>query len=61
MIVPYPFTRAIFLYGEPIFVPRDADLEEMRARVEHAMNQLADRAEREFDELWEETGMRHGA
>ena len=52
MIVPYPFTRAIFLYGEPIVVPRDGDVEQWRVRVEQEMNQLADRAEREFDELW---------
>jgi len=56
MIVPYPFTRAIFLYGEPIVVPRDGDLEGWRGRVERAMNELADRAERDFDVLWEEKG-----
>ncbi len=54
MIVPYPFTRAIFVYGEPIFVPRDGDVEEWRLHVERVMNQLADRAENEFDALWEE-------
>ena len=61
MIVPYPFTRAIFLYGEPIFVPRDADVEEWRGRVEQAMTELADNAENNFEALWEEAGMRHGA
>ena len=52
MIIPLPFTRAIFLYGEPIVVPRDGDVEEWRGRVERAMNDLAEDAERDFDELW---------
>ncbi|MGZ4808767.1 MAG: hypothetical protein ACXV7D_05500 [Thermoanaerobaculia bacterium] len=52
MIIPHPFTRALFLYGEPIVVPRDGDVEEWRGRVERAMNDLADEAERDFDELW---------
>ncbi len=52
MIIPLPFTRAIFLYGEPIVVPRDGDVEEWRGRVERAMNDLAEEAERDFDELW---------
>ncbi len=54
MVVPYPFTRAIFLYGEPITSPRDADAEEWRERVERAMNGLADEAENEFENLWKE-------
>ena len=54
MIFPYPFTRAIYLYGEPIVIPRDGDLEEWRLRVEQAMNELADTADRDFDSLWEE-------
>jgi len=54
MVVPLPFTRAIYVYGEPIHVPRDGDVEEWRARVERALNELADRAENHFDELWEE-------
>jgi len=54
MVIPLPFTRAIFLYGDPIVVPRDADVEEWRARVEQSMNALADEAEREFEKLWKE-------
>lgn len=45
MIVPYPFSKAVFLYGAPISVPRDGDMEEWRARVERALNELADEAE----------------
>ena len=52
MVVPYPFSRAIFLYGEPIVVPRDGDVEQWRGRVERAMNDLADEADQHFDELW---------
>ena len=54
MVVPLPFSRAIFLYGDPIVVPRDGDVEEWRVRVERAMNDLADEAENNFDELWRE-------
>ena len=52
MVVPAPFTRALFLYGDPIVVPRDGDPEEWRARIELAMNQLADVAERDIDLHW---------
>ena len=52
MIVPAPFTRAIFLYGDPIVVPRDGDLEEWRQRVEDALNVLAGEAEQNFENLW---------
>ncbi len=50
MVVPLPFSRAIFLYGPKIVVPRDGDVEEWRGQVERAMNELSDRAERVFDE-----------
>ena len=46
MIVPHPFSRAIFLYGEPIVVPREGDAEEWRITVEERMNALADEAEK---------------
>jgi lysophospholipid acyltransferase (LPLAT)-like uncharacterized protein len=52
MIVPKPFTRVIFLYGDPIVVPRDGDLEEWRQRVEDALNVLAGEAEQNFENLW---------
>lgn len=54
MTVPYPFSRAIFLYGEPIRVPREGDVEEWRLIVERAMNELADRAENDFENCWRE-------
>ena len=46
MVVPLPFSKAVFLYGKPITVPRDGDVEEWRQTVERAMNDLADEAER---------------
>ena len=46
MVVPYPFSKALFLYGEPLHVPRDGDVEEWRERVERTLNDLADEAER---------------
>jgi len=56
MIVPYPFTRALYIYGQPIVVPRDGDVEEWRVRVEVAMNALSDQADRDFEQLWREKG-----
>jgi lysophospholipid acyltransferase (LPLAT)-like uncharacterized protein len=53
-IVPYPFTRAIFVYGEPIYVARDADVEQARQLVEREMNALAERADFNFEVLWKE-------
>ncbi len=50
MIVPLPFTKAVYLYGEPIFVPREGDVEEYRERVERALNELTDEAERLVEE-----------
>jgi lysophospholipid acyltransferase (LPLAT)-like uncharacterized protein len=46
MIVPWPFTKTIYLYGEPIVVPRDGDVEEYRLKVERALNDLTEEVER---------------
>ena len=46
MVVPYPFTDALFLYGDPVRVPREADVQEERKRIERELNVLADTAER---------------
>jgi lysophospholipid acyltransferase (LPLAT)-like uncharacterized protein len=50
MVVPHPFSRAVYLYGEPILVPRDGDAEEFRLKLEQTMNALADEAERLVNE-----------
>ena len=49
MIVPIPFTRAAFLYGDPIEVMRNEDVETARLRVERSMNALAERADHYFE------------
>ncbi|HEX9493613.1 MAG TPA: hypothetical protein VGA33_10135 [Thermoanaerobaculia bacterium] len=45
MVIPLPFSRAAFLYGDPIWISRNENVEEARLRVEKAMNVLAGRAE----------------
>ncbi len=49
MVVPLPFSRAVFLYGDPISIGRDEDVEAARLRVQTAMNKIADDADRYFD------------
>jgi len=56
-MIPYPFTRLVFAYGEPIHVPRDAgeaDLEALRLRVERGLEAAQARAEAALAEeaLW---------
>jgi lysophospholipid acyltransferase (LPLAT)-like uncharacterized protein len=46
MIVPLPFSKALFLYGEPLAVPRDADPEEWRQKIERVLNDLEQEAEK---------------
>jgi lysophospholipid acyltransferase (LPLAT)-like uncharacterized protein len=53
MVVPKPFSRAVFLYGEPILVPREGDGEAARLSVESSLNALADRVENHFEEVWQ--------
>ena len=50
MVVPWPFAKSVYVYGEPLVVPRDGDVEEWRERVERALNDLADEAERLVEE-----------
>lgn len=50
MVVPMPFSRALFLYGPPFSVARGDGVEEARERLERAMNELADEAERLVNE-----------
>ena len=49
--LPVPFTKVAVLYGEPIFVPPDADsnaYEHIRQSVEQCLNRMADRC----DTMW---------
>ncbi len=56
-MIPYPFTRFVFAYGEPIPVPReldDAGAEALRLRVDEALKAAARKAEASLHEeaLW---------
>jgi lysophospholipid acyltransferase (LPLAT)-like uncharacterized protein len=42
-IMPYPFCRAVFLWGDPIVVPGDAgspELERKRLELEETLNRM---------------------
>lgn len=47
-MVPYPFSRGVFLWGAPIRVSREADdaaLEAARLELENVLNRLTTEAE----------------
>src|SRR6478609_8045893 len=47
-MVPYPFSRGLFLYGKPMFVSREGDdlaLEADRLGLETELNRLTEEAE----------------
>jgi len=44
--VALPFSRGVLMWGAPIEIPRDCDVEAARLRIESAMNDLAARADR---------------
>jgi hypothetical protein len=46
MILPKPFSPAVAMLGEPIRVGPDEDLESARKRLEGALNELTERADR---------------
>jgi lysophospholipid acyltransferase (LPLAT)-like uncharacterized protein len=51
--IPFPFNQLVYMVGEPLHVPRDADriaLEQCRVELERRLNELAERAERFFKE-----------
>lgn len=51
-LLPYPFSKGVFVWGEPIYVDRYGDreyLEEMRCLVEKRLNELTDEADHYFD------------
>ena len=50
-LLPLPFSRGVFMYGDPIFVNRDADdriMETKRLELEESLNRLTDRADGYF-------------
>jgi lysophospholipid acyltransferase (LPLAT)-like uncharacterized protein len=48
MIIPKPFSRGVFVAGEPIAVGEGDDLEESRLKIQNALNEVTKRA----DEYW---------
>jgi lysophospholipid acyltransferase (LPLAT)-like uncharacterized protein len=53
--IPFPFSRVLYLYGEPIEIPRDLTpeaFEAARASLERTMIELVAEGEREFETLW---------
>jgi hypothetical protein len=49
-MVPYPFSRGLFLYGNPLWVSREADeasIEATRLELETVLNRLTDQAEQD--------------
>ena len=52
-LVPRPFARGLFLYGEPMAIPRRADDGQraaLRSRLEQTLTDLTRRAERDVRE-----------
>ncbi len=50
-ILPLPFCRVIYLWGEPLFVPRDIDekgLEERRLLLQKSLRQITEEGDRLF-------------
>jgi len=51
-LLPYPFSRGVFIWGEPVAVDPDSDrdlLEEKRVLLEKRLNELTERADHYFD------------
>ena len=46
MIIPKPFSRGVFLVGEPIYVAEGEELETARIRIQSALNELTEKADR---------------
>jgi lysophospholipid acyltransferase (LPLAT)-like uncharacterized protein len=51
-LFPYPFSRGVFIWGEPLFVPRQMDrdiFERKRLLLERRLRKITDRADRYFE------------
>jgi len=47
-MIPYPWSRGLYLWGTPMWVPRDSDEQALEAtclELEAALNRLTDQAE----------------
>jgi lysophospholipid acyltransferase (LPLAT)-like uncharacterized protein len=50
--LPYPFSKGVFIWGEPVHVDSDGDqaeLEEKRLLLEKRLNELTEQADHYFD------------
>jgi lysophospholipid acyltransferase (LPLAT)-like uncharacterized protein len=53
-LLPYPFSKGVYIYGEPVYVDPHGDrnhLEERRVLLEKRLNELTDQADHYFDQL----------
>ncbi len=51
-LLPYPFSRGVFIWGEPLLVPRQMDghtFEQKRLLLEKTLSEITDRADRRFE------------
>jgi len=51
-LLPYPFSRGVFIWGEPVYVDPKGDrthLEEKRALLERRLNELTEKADHYFE------------
>jgi len=51
-LIPYPFSRGVFVWGEPVYVDSQGDrahLEEKRTLLEKRLNALTEQADHHFD------------
>jgi lysophospholipid acyltransferase (LPLAT)-like uncharacterized protein len=51
-LLPYPFSRGIFIWGEPIYIDKNGDrdyLEEKRQLLEKRLNEMTEEADHYFD------------
>jgi len=51
-LLPYPFSRGVFIWGKPLFVPRHLDgdaREQKRLLLERRLREITDQADRYFE------------
>jgi lysophospholipid acyltransferase (LPLAT)-like uncharacterized protein len=48
MIIPKPFSRGVLIIGEPIVVGPELDIKEARVRVQEALHEITERADRHW-------------
>jgi hypothetical protein len=57
-VLPYPFSRGVFIWGEPIQVDPGADrahLEEKRLLLENRLNEMTEQADHYFEENFQKS------